>query len=348
MKNKERVLLVLLNVIRSVFMSEKNKKVLIFCPSFFGYEKRMADAFRNNGFDVTLYDERPSNSFIGKVSLRLNFKFYKPVVKKYIQKIIDENKDSDFDYIFVVKGEAMGQAEVELLKSAYPNAKTVLYFWDSVENIPDGEKKIAFYDKVFTFDPNDAKKYNLPFLPIPYGKEYTKPQQTGDYDYDVAFIGTAHSVRPRIVKQIKKQCENMGRRCFTYFYSPHILVYLLNKLTNKDYKYLSLKEVNFKALSTEEVCRIYDGSRCVMDIEHPKQNGTTTRPVEMLPMKKKIITTNKYVKNFEFYSENNFLIIDREDPQLKEEFFNCEYIPVEEDVLYKYSPENFVKTLLGE
>lgn len=85
-----------------------------------------------------------------------------------------------------------------------------------------------------------------------------------------------------------------------------------------------------------------------MDIEHPRQNGTTTRPVEMLPMKKKIITTNKYVKNFEFYNENNFLIIDRETPCLKEEFFESEYLPVDKDVLYKYSPENFVKNVMGE
>ena len=329
-------------------MSGENKKVLIFCPKFFGYEKRMEKAFENAGYMVYLYDERPSNSFIGKVSLRLNLKFYKPVVRKYISRVMEENKGIQFDYIFVVKCEAMGKNEIDMLKSAYPNAKLVLYYWDSVKNIPDGEKKINYFDKVFTFDPNDAKKYNLPFLPVPYGEEYTNYEESGNYEYDVAFIGTAHSLRPRVVKQIKKQCEDMGRRCFTYFYSPHILVYFLNKLTNKDYKYLPFKEVNFKALSTEEVCRIYNSSRCVMDIEHPRQNGTTTRPVEMLPMKKKIITTNKYVKNFEFYNQNNFLIIDRENPCLKEEFFETEYSPVDKDVLYKYSPENFVKNVMGE
>ncbi len=327
-------------------MSQDNKKVLIFCPKFFGYEKRMANAFKNAGFEVTFYDERPSNSFIGKVSLRLNLKFYKPVVKKYIARVIEENKEKDFDYIFVVKCEAMGENEVNMLKKAYPNAKLVLYFWDSVKNIPEGEKKMKFFDKVFTFDPNDAEKYNLPFLPVPYGEEYTSYEANDNYEYDVAFIGTAHSVRPRVVKQIKKQCEDMGRRCFTYFYSPHILVYLLNKFTNKDYKYISFKEINFKALSTEEVCRIYNSSRCVMDIEHPKQNGTTTRPVEMLPMNKKIITTNKYVKNFEFYNKNNFLIIDRENPKLNEDFFETQYLPVEDDVLYKYSPASFVKSVI--
>jgi len=329
-------------------VSESKKKVLLFCPKFFDYQKRMSEAFIDSGYEVVLYDERPSNSFIGKASLRLNLKFYKSVVKKYIKRVIEENKNTDFDYIFVVKSEALGKSEVELLKDAFPNAKTILYFWDSVVNIPDGEKKIAYYDKVFTFDPNDAEKYNLPFLPIPYGKEYTKSEKAEEFEYDVAFIGTVHSVRPRVVKQISKQCEEMGRKCFTYLYSPHILVYMLNKLTNKDYKYISLKEVNFKPLPTAEVCRVCNLSRCVLDIEHPKQNGTTTRPVEMLPMGKKIITTNSHVKNFEFYNKNNFLIIDRENPKLDEEFFKTEYLPVEDGILEKYSPENFVKTVLRE
>jgi hypothetical protein len=162
----------------------------------------------------------------------------------------------------------------------------------------------------------------------------------------VAFIGTAHSVRPRVIKTIEKQCEQMGKKCFHYFYSPHILVYLLNKITNKDYKFISLKEVNFKGLSAKEVCEIYGASQCVLDIEHPRQKGTTTRPVEMLPMKKKIITTNTHVKDFDFYSENNFLIIDRDNPQINEEFFESPYIEASKEVVEKYSPKTFVETLL--
>ncbi len=326
-------------------MAEKQKRVLMLCPTFFGYENRMAKALRDEGFLVRLYDERPNTGFLCKASLRYNLKFYKPVVKRYIQTIIDENRNESFDYVFVVKGEAIGETEVAMLRRAYPNAELVLYCWDSVANVPDGEKKITLYDRVFTFDPRDAEKYNLPFLPIPYGKEYTKTEQTGAYEYDVAFIGTAHSVRPRVVKQIKEQCERMGRTCFTYFYSPHVLVFWLNKLTNRDYRYLSLKETHFKALSTEDVCRIYNASKCVLDIEHPRQHGTTTRPVEMLPMQKKIITTNSYVKQFAFYNENNFCIIDRDDPRVDEQFFESEYLPVEEDIVNQYSPKRFVETL---
>lgn len=327
-------------------MADSKKSVLIFCPTFFGYEHRVENAFRDAGFDVSLYDERPNNRFICKTALRLKLGFYKPVVTKYVKGIIEENKDKKFDYVVVVKSEAITEIEVALLRKAYPEAKFILYFWDSVANVPDGEKKMSLYDRVVSFDPNDAKKYNLPFLSVPYGKEYVRGESDDVFEYDAAFIGTAHSVRPRVVKQIKEQCEQMGKSCFTYFYSPHILVFLLNKFTNKDYKYISLKEINFKPLSTEQVCEIYAKSRCVLDIEHPKQNGTTTRPVEMLPMRKKIITTNAYVKNFSFYNENNFLVINRDKPVIAESFFDSDYINVSDDIINEYSPGSFVEKLL--
>lgn len=325
--------------------SIKNKKILMFAPCFFGYREIISEHLKEIGCQVDLYDERPNNSAFCKIMLRYNVKLYHPIVMKYYLSVIEENKDKDYDYILVIKSEAINPQIFNKLKEAYPNAEFILYLWDSVENVPDGENKIKLYDRVLTFDPVDAEKYQIPFLPIPYGKEYTKYENNADYKYDVAFIGTAHSVRPRVVKQIKQQCEKMGRKCFTYFYSPHILVYLFNKLTNKDYRYISLKEINFDSLSTEEVCQIYNASKCVLDIEHPKQHGTTTRPVEMLPMKKKIITTNICVKNFDFYSDKNFLIIDRDNPIIEESFFESEYIPVGQDLLYKYSPKKFVETL---
>ncbi len=324
-----------------------SKKVLMFCPTFFGYEKRLELALLNSGYDVDLYDERPSNGFFGKTFIRLGFKFYRPVVNNYIESIIAENKGKDYDYILVVKGEVLWEPQLKLLKKAYPNAKLVLYLWDSVINTRNCEKNMPFYDKVLSFDPEDAKKFNIPFLPIPYGKEYTY-ENTENYEYAAAFIGTAHSVRPRVVKAIKAQLEAMGEKCFTYFYSPHILVFWLNKFTNPDYKYLSLKEVNFKPISAKEVSDIYNKSKCVIDIEHPRQNGTTTRPVELLPMKKKIITTNSYVKNFKFYNEDNFLIIDRNNPKIDKSFIDSCYQPVADEIVYEYSPKRFVETLLED
>ncbi len=47
-------------------MNQNSKKVLIFCPKFFGYQNIVAKAFRSNGYEVDLYNKRPSDGFIAK------------------------------------------------------------------------------------------------------------------------------------------------------------------------------------------------------------------------------------------------------------------------------------------
>ena len=63
------------------------KSVLMFAPKFFNCEKRLSTAISDEGYEVDLYDERPNNGFLCKALLRLNFKPYKAVVRKYIRKI---------------------------------------------------------------------------------------------------------------------------------------------------------------------------------------------------------------------------------------------------------------------
>jgi len=210
----------------------------------------------------------------------------------------------------------------------------------------DAEKRMKKYDRVLTFDPRDSQKYGIPLLPIPYDEKGFAYQNCGEYKYDVAFVGTAHSVRPRVVKKIAKICAEQGRSCYIYFYSPHILVYLLNKLTNPSYRWISLKEIHFKPLGSQELHEVYQVSRCVMDIEHPRQDGATTRPVEMLPMQKKIITTNAHVKAFPFYSSDNFCVIDRNYPEIPEDFWDAPYVPVSAQIMERYSPQWFAQCLL--
>lgn len=319
----------------------------MFCVSFFGYEKRIANAIRDAGYEVDLFDERPGNGFVAKTCVRYNVGVYRPVIRRHVEAIIAANSEKDYQYVLVVKGEAINEDCVALLRQAYPKAKFVLYLWDSVVNIPDCENRMKCYDRVLTFDSEDAEKYGIPMLSLPYDKNAAGYADEGEYQYDVAFVGTAHSVRPRVVKQVQRWCEDNGRSCFVYFYSPHKLVYLLNKLTNPDYKWIRMKEVHFEPLPAEKMNEIYAASRCVMDIEHPRQSGATTRPIEMLPMKKKVITTNPHVREFPFFNENNFYVIDRDAPELDLDFLECSYIPVDSGILEQYAPERFARVVLG-
>lgn len=323
-----------------------NKKVLMFGPLFFGYRESIADELRTQGAQVDLYDERPNNSAFCKVMLRYNVRLYDSVVMKYYQSIVDANKDKDYDYVFVIKSEAINEKVFAMLKNAYPNAKFILYLWDSVENVPDGEKKIRLYDRVLTFDHEDAKRYGLILRPLFFGKNYEPSAAANtDYKYDIAFIGTAHSVRPYVVDRIVSDCGE-NRTCFYYLFLPHKIVYWYNKLLNGYYRNVRMSDIHFTPMNPAQVRSVYDRSRCVLDVEHNAQRGLTMRTIEMVGMGKKLITTNSGIVKYDFYNPENICVIDRNDPKVPDAFLDSGYTPIPNKIMNRYSLHSFVCDIL--
>lgn len=321
------------------------KRVLMFCPSFFGYDKKMAECLRSQGYEVDLYDERVSNSVFAKTCIRYNVCLFHPVLDRYISRIIAENTGKDYDFIFIVKGEGITRKGLAMLRSAYPKAKQILYLWDSLDNIADGLGKLSLYDKVLTFDPQDAKQYQLYFRPLFYHKGFAGGEAAAEFSYDIAFIGTAHSSRPRIVKALTEQCQVQGRKFFSFLFTPHYLVYLYNKILNREYRDVKWSDLRTTSLPAQKVRQIYDGSRCVLDVEHGKQRGLTMRTIEMLGMGKKVITTNALIRQYDFYNPANFFILDRANPVLDMAFLDAPYQPLPAQIQEKYSLDAFLKEI---
>ena len=317
----------------------------MFCPSFFGYDKKIAEALRSQGYEVDLYDERVSNNVVAKTCIRYNIKLFHPVLDRYISRIIAENANKQYDYIFIVKGEGLTKKGLSMLRSAYPQAKQILYLWDSLDNIADGLAKISLYDKVLTFDPDDARQYRLHFRPLFYHKGFSGKTEPAEFHYDVAFIGTAHSSRPRIVSALTRQCAETDRKFYSYLFTPHYLVYLYNKVLNKEYRNVKWADLRTQPLPAQTVREVYDSSRCVLDVEHGRQRGLTMRTIEMLGMGKKVITTNALIAQYDFYDPRNFFIIDRANPVLDVSFLDTPYAPLPEEIQNKYSLDFFLKEI---
>ncbi len=321
------------------------KRILMFCPSFFGYDKKIAEGLVNMGHQVDLYDERVSNNALAKTCIRYDVKLFHPVMDRYISRIIAENTGKQYDYIFVIKGEGITRKGLAMLREAFPSAKQILYHWDSLDNFADGEEKAKGFDRVLTFDPVDAEKYGFVFRPLFYHKGFAGKEEPAEYRHDIAFIGTAHSSRPRIVKALTEQCQEKGRSFYSYLFTPHILVYLFNKVLNREYRDVKWSDLQTKSLPAQTVREIYDTSRCVLDVEHGKQRGLTMRTIEMLGMGKKVITTNSLIANYDFYDPQNFFIIDRAEPVLDISFLDTPYNPLPAEIQEKYSLDFFLKEI---
>lgn len=323
-----------------------NKKILMFGPSYFGYTECIVTQLKTMGAQVDLYNDRPNNSVLCKTLVRYQVKAYHPAVVAHYTKAAEENKDKDYDYICVIKGECVDATIMKMLREHFPRAKCILYMWDGLHNIPHGVDRLSLFDRVLTFDPNDADKYGLVFRPLFFRKEYARIAPEPDrYDYDVSFIGTAHSIRPKLVKAVEDICKREGRTCFHYLFLPHKLVYFHQKVLNRDYRKVHMSDIHFTAMSAEQVRRIYDTSRCILDIEHISQWGLTIRTIEMIGMGKKFITTNADIKEYDFYSPNNILILDRDNPQIPAEFWDAPYEPIPQQIINRYSLETFVRDL---
>jgi hypothetical protein len=326
-------------------MELEGKRILYISPKFFNYENKIKEELENLGAIVDFFDDRPANDFITKVLIRLKLKYMmNKKINKYYLDISNFIKSKSYDYVFIISPETLSYKELEMIKEIQPKAKYLLYMWDSFKN-KNSFNTIGLFDKVFSFDSRDATEYTLTFLPLFYINEYTQ-LSLSDYEYDLTFIATAHSDRYIIAKQILEKLQKY--RIYYYFYLPSKIIFYVRKYLIKKYKYEGIEDFSFLPLEHAEIIDIFKKSMSILDINHPKQFGLTMRTFECLGAKKKLITTNENIKNYDFYNENNILVIDRDNIDINESFFKSPYTELNLEIYEKYSITQWLKTIFNK
>ena len=329
-------------------MNLSGKTVLLLAPKFFGYELEIKKELENFGARVIYFDERPKNDFFTKVFIRLNLKsFISKKIDDYYKNIIQEIKNESIDFLFLIAPETVSIETIKQIKSIHKNIKIISYFWDSIKNKKTALEYLNISDKYFSFDSNDIKiDKKIQFLPLFYIKDYENISKIReDILYDICFIGTVHSDRYKIIKKIKKQAKELDLKTYFYFYSPSKILFFFQKLFKKDFKFIKWEDASFKSLSKSDVIDIIKQSKTIIDIQHPLQSGLTMRTIEMLGVNKKIITTNENIINYDFYNENNILILDRNNIQINNSFFDKEYQIIEDNIYQKYSLRSWLEII---
>lgn len=320
----------------------QDKKVLLFSPKFFDYEKIIKKELENLGAIVDYFDDRPNNDFLTKVFLRLKLKFLiNRKINNYYRQIYSFIHNKVYDYIFVISPETLSYKELEIIKGMQPQAEYLLYMWDSFKN-KNSFNTISLFDKIYSFDKKDANEFQLNFLPLFYVNEY-KLLESNDFEYDLIFIATAHSDRYQIAKEICNLSDEY--RTYFYFYLPSKIMYFIRKYFIKKYRYGSINDFYFLPLAHSKIIDVFKKSKSVLDINHPAQDGLTMRTFECLGAKKKLITTNTNVRSYDFYHKNNILIIDREKITLDKKFLSLPYVELSPEIYKKYCIEEWLKTI---
>ncbi len=321
-----------------------NKQILFVAPSFFGYENEIKQALEQRGAQVDLLMDRPFKSSFMRGVTAINRQMVMEIANRHYQKKIIAYARSHYDLVFVINGQTLSPPILSQWRRTFPRAKFVLYAWDSIRNRQTIKKNFEFFDHCFSFDKKDADFFGLKFHPLFFsqGFENTSPQ---NITYDISFIGTAHTTRYSVVSMMS-QFFSKNVRFYKYLYLQAKWVYFYYKATNPTYKSSVINEFAFNPLDKETVQQVFLKSKSILDIEHPLQTGLTIRSLEALGAKKKLITTNKNIIDYDFYNPENILIIDRNEPKVKEEFFYKPYIEVDSLIYEKYSISGWLDHLL--
>lgn len=328
-----------------------NKKILFIATAFFGYEEKMKSQIEHLGGIVTFYDERSINQAWEKALIKISPMIFFIKTKKYYLDIIEENKNMDFDYVFVYGATMLNSKIIDLLKRSFKTAIFILYLVDSVLSNKRYEKMFPLFNKIATFDRGDfdyyKKKYNqMCFLPLFYIDEYeTTEGFEGQCEYDIAFIGTIHSDRLRILKQIENQANKLGLKVYTYCYLQSWFMYFYYWIVNREFRRTKFNDFKYKKINASEIRKILLKSKSVLDIQYPKNKGLTMRTIESFGMRKKILTTNEDIKNYDFFDKHNIVILDRESPNLTSDIWNTSYREVKNDIYYSYSLKAWIDSI---
>jgi len=318
--------------------------ILFLAPDFFDYYKLIAARMESYGASVDIILESFSNT-----SLLYRYFFIKSEKAKfkythdyYTKKINELNKS--YNYILVIRGEALDELILKTLRNKFPTAKFIMYQWDSVKNNPNAKKISRYFDKCLTFDQRDANTYKWEYRPLFYTNEGKKTQKNRNIDF--ILVGTLYYQRALLYKAIKQFCENNNYYFYDYLYVRK-LEFIVHKFLLKDKRYsiLTNKDVKFTPLKTPDLNRLYEESRVFVDYAADDQSGLTMRTIESVGNRCKIITNNKAILKSDIYNPSNVFIYDINDFSIDPEFVNAPYENLDNEIYIKYSLDGWLKDI---
>lgn len=327
-------------------------KLLLIMPKFFDYPELIVTELNEMGYEVDFFDDRPSTNAWIKAAIRINKNLIGTYIKKYFESVMKTVRNKKYDVVFLISGQSLSFSEsmINEIKQCQKEAKFVLYQWDSQTNFPYIKQVQKYFDKCFSFDRRDIEETpSLKFLPLFYSKKYEEigKRNNTNFKYDFCFVGTAHPKKYKFIKMMSEQLKSVYPNQFIYFFFPSPIVYFYRKIMNNELRKAKYNEFHYVPLKGKEMNDVYETSRCVLDSAQDGQLGLTIRVLEALGAKKKLITTNEDIINYDFYQPENIYVYDGKI-DLKNVFFTHEYKEVNEQVYEKYSLRSWLKEIVED
>ncbi len=186
---------------------------------------------------------------------------------------------------------------------------------------------------LWTFDQNDAREFGIKYNP----QFFFDDVDTSDCveEYDAVYIGSVHK-RLDEIYSIWNVLKDKG-------FKLHFLLRTEKQLVKE--KIDGIK-YTYRGIGYDDILAINRRSRCIIEIMNKGQHGLTLRALEALFQKRKLITDNLAIKQYDFYNPNNIFIWGYDDVRLVKEWMLIPFQETSQDITDKYTAESWLKRFL--
>lgn len=265
-------------------------KIAIIGPSFFGYLETIAEQLKARGHAAVFFDERPSNSTLNKLFLRIAPRRLTGIaVHKHSKGLADQILTGGFTHVLFISSEVFTTDQAARLQKA--DLDCVRYAFDSNRNKRVMTALDPYVRAIASFDPEDCERLGYTYIAL-YA-EMTDLERDLPRDIDVMYCGSLHSNRPHYIQRLSKAARDLKMQtCFMLFFQSKPLWFLRYGWDPR--RWSLLRMLNNISFSRKDIMDAQLRAKVVIDIHHPAQTGLTMRFFEALACGAVVLTTNPY------------------------------------------------------
>lgn len=275
--------------------------------------------WRRNGFPAEIIFKKVNKCL--RAIRRLWLFFGLPFEDIWYADWVNEVKNANM-IIFHVSYLTLGLSKY--LNRLNSNASIIAWYWNSVSK-QDNPEKIRGNCEIWSFDPENCKKYGLKFNHQYYFNSFVVNNR--NKVWDVYFCGS-DSGRGEEICRIYDECKRMNLKIKFQVVYP---------------KFKGIpKEIISDRNDYDAIRENMASSRAILEIVRDGQSGATLRTMEALFFGVKLITNNEYIKQEEFYNEDNFFLLTERPLSELKEFINGRYVPYDKLYIEKYDVKQWI------
>ncbi|RNA63641.1 hypothetical protein D1631_17830 [Chryseobacterium nematophagum] len=317
-------------------------KICVISFDFWGYDEHIVETLCNKGIDAhhikmssvthSNFSERATNA-VSKIFLNKNLK-----TEKRLKYVLDSLEKLGYqDQILVLNPDTFDLSTLEQIRKY--SHRLITYLYDSLDRMPVEKEKLNLFDKIFSFDIADTKKYGFEkltnYIYLPYIKNEDQNPQI-----DVFYITSYDNKRVFFIKLLAKRLSKLNVKFQIMVIGKKGWANQIKNIFIKIPEHLQII-FSIKKIPHAKLPGYYKNAKTLLDLTRENQYGLSFRVFEALSLEKKIITDNEFIKSYDFYNPNNILVLNETCSNLEKSFFESPYEKVPEDIYYSYTLDSW-------